>query len=159
MTVQLNNPPDLSGLVPYVGATTNVNLGLYSITGALITGTSLIKSGGTSSQFLKADGTVDSSVYLTAIPNDTYVAVSGNYSILTTDNFIAASGTGTDTLPTAVGVTGKSYTIKNVGTGVITIATTSAQTIDGVTTYVIRTTNSGITVLSNGANWLIKAVV
>jgi hypothetical protein len=30
-----------------------------------ITGTSLIKSGGTSSQFLKADGSVDSSTYLT----------------------------------------------------------------------------------------------
>jgi hypothetical protein len=39
-----------------------------SITGS-ITGSSIIKSGGTSSQFLKADGSVDSSTYLTAHPS------------------------------------------------------------------------------------------
>jgi hypothetical protein len=36
-----------------------------------ITANSLIKSGGTSSQFLKADGSVDSSTYLTTIPTHT----------------------------------------------------------------------------------------
>jgi hypothetical protein len=51
----------LSGYVPYTGATTNVNLGANNITA-----NSFIKVGGTSSQFLKADGTVDNSVYLTA---------------------------------------------------------------------------------------------
>ena len=54
-----NYSTDLSGYVPYTGATTNVNLGIYSLTAA-----SLIKSGGTSSQFLKADGSVDSSAYI-----------------------------------------------------------------------------------------------
>jgi hypothetical protein len=44
--------------VPYTGATTNVNLGAFNLTAA-----SIIKSGGTSSQFLKADGSVDSSTY------------------------------------------------------------------------------------------------
>jgi len=34
-----------------------------------VTGTSFIKSGGTSSQFLKADGSVDSSTYLTSAPS------------------------------------------------------------------------------------------
>jgi hypothetical protein len=47
--------------VPYTGATTNVVLGSHSITAS-----SIIKSGGTASQFLKADGSVDSSSYLTA---------------------------------------------------------------------------------------------
>lgn len=50
----------LSGFVPYTGASTNVNLGSNSITAG-----SIIKSGGTSSQFLKADGSVDSNTYLT----------------------------------------------------------------------------------------------
>ena len=58
-TGALQSFPSLTGYVPYTGATTNVNLGIYSLTAA-----SLIKSGGTSSQFLKADGSVDSSAYI-----------------------------------------------------------------------------------------------
>lgn len=94
MTVQLNNPPDLSGLVPYVGATTDVNLGLYGITGALITGTSLIKSGGTSSQFLKADGSVDGATYLTSYTETDPVvkAVNGIVKSDTTTISVAVAG-------------------------------------------------------------------
>lgn len=48
-----------SGLfVPYTGATTNVNLGANNITA-----NSFVKVGGTASQFLKANGTVDSTQY------------------------------------------------------------------------------------------------
>jgi hypothetical protein len=51
-----------SGLfVPYTGATGDVDLGVYNITA-----NSFIKAGGTSSEFLKADGSVDSTVYATA---------------------------------------------------------------------------------------------
>jgi len=45
-----------------------------SITGS-ITGSSIIKSGGTSSQFLKADGSVDSSAYSTTVGTVTSVSV------------------------------------------------------------------------------------
>jgi hypothetical protein len=41
--------------VPYVGATGNVNLGAFNITSS-----SFIVAGGLSSQFLKANGTLDS---------------------------------------------------------------------------------------------------
>jgi len=58
-TGALQSFPSLTGYVPYTGATANVNLGIYNLTAA-----SLIKSGGTSSQFLKADGSVDSSAYI-----------------------------------------------------------------------------------------------
>lgn len=51
----------ITGLVPYTGASTNVNLGANNITA-----NSFIKVGGTSAQFLKANGTVDSNTYLTA---------------------------------------------------------------------------------------------
>jgi hypothetical protein len=60
----------------------------------------------------------------------------------------------TVTLPTAVGITGREYIIKNSGTGTITLATTSSQTIDGITTQTIEQYNS-ITVKSNNANWII----
>ena len=45
--------------VPYTGASSNVNLGSNNITA-----NSFIKAGGTSSQFLKADGSVDTSQYV-----------------------------------------------------------------------------------------------
>jgi hypothetical protein len=48
------------GYVPYTGAVTTVNLGAQSILAG-----SFVKAGGTSSQFLKADGSVDSNTYLT----------------------------------------------------------------------------------------------
>jgi hypothetical protein len=116
--------PDLTGYVPYTGATANVDLGTFNLTADVITGatgsfasnggsntfainhssgagialnitkggsgeglyinktsgsgnaatiigtlnaTTLVKSGGTSSQFLKADGTVDSTAYQSAL--------------------------------------------------------------------------------------------
>ena len=58
------------------------------------------------------------------------------------------------TLPTAVGITGRVYSIKNSGTGVITVATTSSQTIDGVTTQTLNQYDN-IVVMSNGANYII----
>lgn len=51
----------LTNFVPYTGASANVNLGANNITA-----NSFIKVGGTSAQFLKANGTVDSNTYLTA---------------------------------------------------------------------------------------------
>jgi len=46
------------GYVPYVGATGNVNLGVFSIEAA-----SFIVEGGLATQFVKADGSLDSTVY------------------------------------------------------------------------------------------------
>lgn len=84
-----------------------------------------------------------------------YVAVTATYSILTTDYTIeCTSGTFTVTLPTAIGVTGQLYNIKNSGTGSITLATTSSQTIDGATIATLLSLNS-ITVQSNGSNWIV----
>lgn len=53
--------PTVTGFVPYTGATQDVNLGEFDITA-----THLIKDGGQSTQFLKADGSVDNNVYLTS---------------------------------------------------------------------------------------------
>jgi len=53
--------PSVTGFVPYTGATSDTDLGLFDITAA-----HLIKDGGVSSQFLKADGSVDNNIYLTS---------------------------------------------------------------------------------------------
>tara|TARA_B100001778_G_scaffold334912_2_gene348981 strand:- start:603 stop:4337 length:3735 start_codon:yes stop_codon:yes gene_type:complete len=62
--------------------------GNVGVTG-IITGTSLVKSGGTSSEFLKADGSVDSSTYLTSYTEtDTLANVTGRGATTTTTSVI-----------------------------------------------------------------------
>ena len=130
--------PDLSGYVPYTGATANVNLGAFDLTADVITGatgsfsssgssntldithssgsgialnitksgngeglyinktsgsgnaatiigtlnaTTLVKSGGTSSQFLKADGSVDGNTYALVSDLNGYVPTSRTLTI------------------------------------------------------------------------------
>jgi len=77
----------------------------------------------------------------------TYTASSSDYTIDCT------SGTFTINLPTAVGITGKVYVIKNSGSGIITIDPNGTETIDGQTTYGIIQYEV-LRVQSNGANWI-----
>jgi hypothetical protein len=87
-----------------------------------------------------------------------YTGQSATYAIKTSDYLVnVTSGTFTATLPTAVGCTGKNYVLKNSGTGTITIATTSSQTIDGATTYSLNAQYKYLHVVSNGSNWIIIA--
>lgn len=87
----------------------------------------------------------------------TYTAQTGTYSAVIGDYVNCTSGTFTVTLPTAASQTGKSIKIKNSGTGVITIATTSSQTIDGLATTVIKMGTFGdiLIVTSDGTNWIV----
>jgi hypothetical protein len=85
-----------------------------------------------------------------------YAAKTTTYPITSSDYAIdCTSGTFTVTLPTAVGITGRLYIIKNSGAGTITVATTSSQTIDGVTTKTLSVQYGGIEVQSNGSNWIV----
>jgi hypothetical protein len=69
------------------------------------------------------------------------------------DYVYLVSGTTTITLPTAVGNTNR-YTIKRSGTGVVSIATTSSQTIDGSSSPItINVQYVSIDLISNGTNW------
>lgn len=84
-----------------------------------------------------------------------YVAKTATYTITAADYVVdCTANTFTVTLPTAVGHT-RVHIIKNSGAGVISIATTSSQTIDGSTTYSLSTQYKYIIVQSNGANWII----
>lgn len=60
-------------------------------------------------------------------------------------------------LPTAVGISGRTYTIKLTTTGTTTIDGNGTQTIDGSETYTLSAANKYVTVVSNGANWIITA--
>lgn len=86
-------------------------------------------------------------------------ATNGNYTVLISDECIenTASSNATVTLLTAVGNAGKTCRIKNCGTGVLTVGTTSSQNIDGATTKVLTAQYSSIVVHSDGAQWWIDA--
>ena len=84
-----------------------------------------------------------------------YTYTNTTYNIQNTDNIVEADGTFTINLPTAVGITGEQFTIKNVGTGTITVDGDNTETIDGNLTAVIAVQNASITVVSNGTNWII----
>jgi len=66
-----------------------------------------------------------------------------------------SSSSTTFTLPTAVGNNGLSYIITRVGTGAVSVATVSAQTISGLASLTIPSQWSSVTVKSNGSNWII----
>lgn len=69
----------------------------------------------------------------------------------------ASGGTKTITLPTAVGIAGKVYTItKSDSSGnAVTVATTSSQTINGSTTQSLASQYKRITVQSDNSGWTI----
>lgn len=100
---------------------------------------------------------VDSSTLINSL---TLTTISANATISNDVTLVdTTSTTITVTLPTAVGISGKQYTIKdkvgNAGIRNITIATTSSQTIDGSTTQIINTAYESLTVISDGSNWYI----
>jgi hypothetical protein len=83
-----------AGYVPYTGAVTTVNLGAQSILAG-----SFVKAGGTSAQFLKADGSVDSSTYGTGTVTSVALTMPSAFSVggspITTAGTLAVTATGT----------------------------------------------------------------
>jgi hypothetical protein len=87
-----------------------------------------------------------------------YTAKTSAYPVVAATDYCidCTSGTFTVTLPTAVGIVGQQFVIKNSSAGTITIATTSAQTIDGSASGAIALGQyDSLSVLSDGANWII----
>lgn len=86
-----------------------------------------------------------------------YRGVTSAYTTALSDEVIdCTAGTFTVTLSTAFNRAAKTYVVKNSGTGIITVATTSSQTIDGLSTVLVPA-NASLTVFSDGANWKTRA--
>lgn len=89
------------------------------------------------------------------IPPSTITSTSTNYTILTTDEIIKVTAASiTITLPTAVGIEGKVFTITNASSGNITVATTGGQTISGATSGTLSQWDS-LVVYSDNSNYII----
>lgn len=83
-----------------------------------------------------------------------YVAKTATYTAADDYTIDCTANSFTVNLPTAVGITGRIYLVKNSGTGVITIDPAGAETIDGAATQAV-VSGASVTVQSNGANWII----
>lgn len=91
-------------------------------------------------------------------PFITLAVKAANYTILKEDIFngyyFYGSATLAFTLPSAGSIhSGNTVTIKNTGTGTVTINTVSAQTIDGGGTTMNLAANQAVTLQSDSANW------
>jgi hypothetical protein len=124
--------------------------------------TTLVKSGGTSSQFLKADGSVDSTTYT---PTTRTLTINGTAYDLSADRSWTIAGSGISTLNTltastqtfAVGTSGSDFNISSAtsthtfnipdaGASARGLITTGTQTIAGAKTF------SGATTFSSTIN-------
>ena len=74
------------------------------------------------------------------------------------DNMLVFTGSSatTLTLPTAASIAGRIYWIKNGGTATLTVATTSSQTIDALSSWSL-TQGKTLRVVSDGANWYVAS--
>jgi hypothetical protein len=127
----------------YLGTTGEIGMGSLPVSGykLAVTGnvraTSFVKSGGTSSQFLKADGSVDTNTYLTAHPSVSAASSSDNSGrtyiqdiLLDSFGHITGITTGTETVvntdtDTNYYTTGVTF---NTGDGVLTFTRTDGGT-------------------------------
>ena len=139
--------------VPYTGATENVNLGSNSIAANLF-----IKLGGTSAQFLKADGSTDSNTYITSTALGNYVPYTGATSDvnlftrkITANSFVKLSGLPTQFLKADGSIDSNLYLVSS--TAVATYVPYSGATDDvflgimSISGFDITATNS---LTSNG---------
>lgn len=128
--------------------------GTWSVSSALADGTTATTQAvGDSSASVATDEFVQSAV--TGSRTYPYTIKTAAYPISSTDYQIECTANSfTVTLPTAIGIVGKVYSIKNSGTGTITVDTTSSQTIDGSLTQNLSQYDN-LQVMSNGANWII----
>ena len=132
-------------------------------TGDTITAVQITKADGT--PIINVDTVSDFTGFGTEIPTSTlhnagsltvfYRAIQALRTLDATDYVVDCTGnTFTVTLPTAIGITGRIYNIKNTGTGIITVDCDGIETIDDELTQVISQWEN-IVIISTGINWII----
>ncbi|MCE9540323.1 MAG: hypothetical protein K8R85_14060, partial [Bacteroidetes bacterium] len=120
---------------------------------AQITASNTVQLGNTSVTDVKTSGTLTANGYTTAFSSKSLA-----YTLTAADDVVAVTGTTTIMLPTAVGIAGRKYTIKNIDAATtVTVSASGAETIDGAPTKPLVVQYQYLTLLSDGANWLIVA--
>lgn len=105
--------------------------------------------------FRKLDDVLRSLTGTSSVSVKSYYTATGNYTLVATDYLVEyTSGSHTATLPSAVGLTGQEFEIKNSGTGTITVDADGAETIDGALTQALGQYDA-MKIMSNGTNWMI----
>jgi len=117
----------------------------------------LDRSGGTVTGNITVDSgiTIDGIDLSVGIPQ-TILSKSANYTVTTADGAHATvlmNGTFTVTFYTASGNTGRTITVKNIGTGAVTLDPYSSETLDGAATMILGAKYQAITAISDGTNW------
>lgn len=151
------------------GTATNIAGGLGgSIPYQTAVNTTALLANGSSGQVLTSNGTTLAPSWAPIVATGSfntigyvYQAKTANYNAVAGD--IVNCGTAsafTVTLPTAIGISGKIITVNLTGVSLISIATTSGQTIGPYSTGVIQlgTQGDSVTVYSDGANWQLIAL-
>jgi hypothetical protein len=83
-------------------------------------------------------------------------SVTAAAAVNSSDDVVLADGTFDVTLPLAANSIGRPITIKNTGTGVITVVGSSTDTIDGAASYALVIANESVTVVGVSAGvWVI----
>jgi len=91
--------------------------------------------------------------------HDPVVTKTASYTASALDGIIIADGTSavvTVTLPTAVGIEGKEYTVKAINVdNAVGVDAASGETIDASGSYALSAVNKFVSVVSDNVNWLI----
>lgn len=88
----------------------------------------------------------------------TILTKTATYSVVDTDGqnvLVLASNTITINLYAVAGNTGKVVTVKNAGSGTITIDASGSETIDGALTQTISAANQSLTLVCTGSAWVL----
>ena len=126
--------------------------GTPNITVGIVTATSFVKSGGTSSQFLKADGSIDTNTYLTTTGSGTNLTgivtsitagsgISVNQSTGNVTITATGGGGGSQTLDTTLGFGNTSSLGMSVGVVTATSYNGSGTNLTGIVTSIVAGTN------------------
>jgi hypothetical protein len=176
VTIYSTNTSQWTSSVSGISTTSNVGINSSIPTSALdvlgnakisgvTTASSFVKSGGTSSQFLKADGSVDSSTYLTSYTEtDTLNSVTGrgnstsngiSVGVLTATSIVKSGGTSSQFLKADGSVDSSTYLTSYTETDTLNSVTSRGNsTSNGISVGVLTATRGNFTgiITSTGAN-------
>ena len=91
-----------------------------------------------------------------------YVVITNtSYAVKETDHVIVANpaAAATMTLPTAVGIGGRIYTVKNNSLFTVTILPSGSEKIDGGSNFLLNAQYQNVSLMSDGSNWNVVSTI